>query len=166
MSALDIKRAVGFDMILPKLVKIAASVLCQPLSNAINNSLSKGVFPDDAEIAMVSPLDKGTSNKNDTSNFRPVSILTKFSKRHERATKKVIDKAMDKYLSPFISAHRQNYSTQHVLICLLEDCREGLNNNFVVGGVFMDLSKAFDCNPHDLSIAKLKAHGFDDYLVH
>ena len=139
--------------------------MCQPLSNAINNSLSKGIFPDDAKIAMVSPLDKGTK-KNDISNFRPVSILTTFSKIYERVTKKLIDKAMGKYLSPLISAYRQNYSTQHVLIRLLEEWREGLDNNFVVGGVFMDLSKAFDCIPHDLLIAKLKAYGFDDYLVH
>ena len=32
LSSLDIKKAVGFDMIPPKLVKIAASVMCQPLS--------------------------------------------------------------------------------------------------------------------------------------
>ena len=74
-------------MIPPKLLKIAASVLCQPLSNAINNSLSKGIFPDDVKIAMVSPLDKGTSNKNDISKFRPVSILITFSKTYERVTK-------------------------------------------------------------------------------
>ena len=65
---------------------------------------------------------------------------------------------MSKYLSPFISAYRQNYSTQHVLIRLLGELRQGLEKNFVVGGVFMDLSKAFDCIPHDLLIAKLKAY--------
>ena len=164
LSVLDIKKAVGFEMIPTKLVKMAASVLCQPLSNAINNSLSKGIFPDDAKIAMVSPFEKGTSSKNDISNFRPVSILTTFSKIHERVTKKMIDKAMDKYLSEtFISAYRQNYNTQHVLIRLPEEWKEGLDNNFVVRGVFMDLSKSFDCIPHDLLITKLKA--FDDYLV-
>ena len=79
-------------MIRPKLVKIAGSVLCQSLSNALNNSLSKGISPDYTKIAMVSPLYKGTANKTDISNFRPVSIL-----------KTLVDNGIDKYLSPFIS---------------------------------------------------------------
>ena len=69
----------------------------------------------------------------------------------------------------YISFHfdnRQNYSTQHVLNLLLQEWREDLGNNFAVGGVFMDLSKAFYCNPRDLLIAKIKAYGFVDYLVH
>ena len=84
---------------------------------------------------------KVTSNKKNISNFRPVSILTTFSKIYERVTKKLIDEVMNKYVSPFISAYRQNYSTQHVLVRLLEEWREGLDNNFVVAGVFMDVSK-------------------------
>ena len=44
----------------------------------------------------------------------------------------------DKYLSPFISAYRNNYSTQQVLIRLLEEWREKLDKNFIVGVVLMD----------------------------
>ena len=37
-----------------------------------------------------------------------------------------------------------------------------MDNNFVVGAVLTDLSKAFDCIPHDLIIAKLSAYNFSD----
>ena len=37
-----------------------------------------------------------------------------------------------------------------------------MDNNFVVGAVLTDLSKAFDCTPHDLIIAKLSAYNFSD----
>ena len=63
-----------------------------------------------------------------------------------------------KYLSPFISAYRKNCSTQQVLIRLLQEWREKLDNNFIVGAVLMGLSKAFDCIPYDLIIAKLVAY--------
>ena len=64
-------------------------------------------------------------------------------------------------MSPFISAYRENYSTQQVLIRLLEEWRENLDKNFIVGAVLMVLSKAFDCIPHDLIIAKLAAYGIE-----
>ena len=56
-------------MIHLKLAKIASSVLYQTLSNAINNNLPKGIFPDDARTALISLLEKGTSKENDISNF-------------------------------------------------------------------------------------------------
>ena len=42
---------------------------------------------------------------------------------------------------------------------MLEQWREKLDKNFIVGPVLMDLSKAFDCITHDLIIAKLAAYG-------
>ena len=81
-------------------------------------------------------IDEGTSKKNDKSNFRPVSILITFSKIHEKVTINVIETTMNKYLSPSISAYQQNHSTQHVLICLLEECKEGLDIYFFRGKCF------------------------------
>ena len=49
---------------------------------------------------------------------------------------------------------------------LIENWILQLDNNKWVGSVLMDLSKAFDCVPHDLLIAKMHAYGFDyDTLV-
>jgi hypothetical protein len=44
---------------------------------------------------------------------------------------------------------------------MIEMWRKALDEKEVVGGVLTDLSKAFDCLPHDLMIAKLHAYGFD-----
>ena len=58
LKNIDDKKATGTDKIPPKLVKISAKVLSQPLADAINNSISKGVFPDNAKIASISSNDK------------------------------------------------------------------------------------------------------------
>ena len=65
---------------------------------------------------------------------------------------------MEEYFSSLISAYRANYSSQHVITQLLEESRKKLDDNFVVGTVLTDLSKAFVCIPHDLLIAKLAAY--------
>ena len=53
-----------------------------------------------------------------------------------------------------------------MLIRLVENWKKQLDNKKFVGAVLMDLSKAFDCVPHDLLIAKMHAYGFEiDTLV-
>ena len=60
-----------------------------------------------------------------------------------------------------MSAYGSGYSTNHVLIRLIENWRHALDNNLFPGAVLMDLSKVFICIPHDLLIAKLHAYGLD-----
>ena len=61
-----------------------------------------------------------------------------------------------------VSAYRKKYTRQHVTTYLVEEWREHLDENFVVGAVLTELSKAFDWIAHDLLIAKLAVYGFSD----
>ena len=50
---------------------------------------------------------------------------------------------------------------------MVEELKKNLDNNFIVGAVLTDLSKTFDCIPHDLLIAKLSTYGLNsDSLCH
>ena len=55
----------------------------------------------------------------------------------------------------------KGYSNLHVLTRLVEEWRERLDNNYIVGAILMDLSKAFDCIPQDLIITKLAAYSLE-----
>ena len=114
-----------------------------------------------ASARQVTSNEVKTDAKYDTSNFRPASLSNCFSKVYKSIIKCRLVNSMYNNISPFISAYRKNYKTQHVMIRLLEEWKENLDKNYVVGGVLMDLSKAFDCVPHDLLLAKLAAYGVD-----
>ena len=157
LKSLNSKKAPGIDKIPTKLVKLASDFLAEPLPIAINISISTSIFPNNAKIASVVPIDKKTDDKYVISNFRPVSILNCFSKVYENVTKNELLKSMNVHLSPFLSAYRKNYNTQHAMLRLLEEWRGHLDNNKTVGGILMDLSKAFVYVPHDLLLAKLAA---------
>ena len=51
------------------------------------------------------------------------------------------------------------------MIKLIENWKKALDEKFFVEVVLMDLSKAFDCIPHDLLIAKLHAYRFSEKAV-
>ena len=142
LKNIDDKKATGLDEILPKLVKISAEVLSQSLADAINNSISKGVFPGYAKIVSVSPVDKQSDDKNKVWNTRPVSVLNAFSKIYESVIKHQLQSLLNNIFSPYLAAYRESYSTQHVPVRLLEEWKENLDNNYTVGRALMDLWKA------------------------
>ena len=65
-------------------------------------------------------------------------------------------------LSSLLSGLREGYSTQHSLVRVIEACRRRLYSSGIVGAILMDLSKEYDCIPHDPLIAKLEAYWFHE----
>ena len=138
LKSLNSKKAVGTDRLPIKLVKLTSEVFSKPLSIAMNNSITSSTFPDRAKVATVVPLNKKTDNKYNGSNFRPVSLLNRFSKIYENYINNRIVNSKSNYISPSVSAYRKGYNSQHVLIRLLEEWRQHLDNNNVVNaGVFL-----------------------------
>ena len=117
----DVKKAVDVDTVPPKLIKIGADIIAEPLAEPINCCLRQVIFPDNTKITSAVPLNKGKSDKYDVLNYRPVSILNAFSKINEKVIKNELVSYFEKYFFPFISAYRKSYSTQQGFTRLLED---------------------------------------------
>ena len=96
-----------------------------------------------------------------------MSIQNSISKILENVIKEQLVPYFDNFLSAFISSYRKTYCSQHVLVRMIENWTKHLDDSKCVGTIQMDLSKAFDCIPHDLLIAKLHAYGLSyDALTH
>ena len=57
------------------------------------------------------------------------------------------------------------FSSNHDLLILIENWKKSLDNKTFMGTVIMDLSKASDCIPHNLLVAKSNAHGLSEDAV-
>ena len=158
ISGLETKKATGYDCIPPKLLKPVATSLSPVLSVIFNQCVDKSIFPENAKMAEVIPLFKKDDNLI-MKNYRPVSILPSLSKVLEKIIHLQLQPFVDEVLDSRMSAYRKGYSCQHVLIDLIERWKKGLDNKGHAGAILMDLSKAFDCLPPQLLIAKLKAYG-------
>ena len=158
LLTLDIYKGTGPDTLPPKIIHLAAPIIARPLTAIINLSNKSCVFPNLPKIAsIVLVLKKGELLNKEK--YMPVSILNTFSKVFESYILEQLTPFFDKTMYQFLSAYRKIVKCQNVLLRLTEQWRSYLDNNKVVGAVLMDLSKAFDCLPHDLLLAKLEAHG-------
>ena len=158
MQRMDPKKAQGYDNIPSKLLRLGASGISSHVSQLVNHCLHVCEFPDIMKLADVSSLFKKHDNlKKD--NYRPVSVLPSLSKVYERVMGQQLFDFFDKIFSALLSAFRKRYSCQSTLLNMIEHFKNSLDNSEYVACLSMDLSKAFDCLPHCLTICKMYSYG-------
>ena len=83
INKLPNKKCAGYDNVSNVLLKEIKDYILEPLVSIFNNSLMKGVFPESMKHSEIVPLYK-SGVKNQTTNYRPISLLITISKILEK----------------------------------------------------------------------------------
>ena len=124
---LKFSKSVGPYSIPIKIMKISKEIISLPLSQLINDSISKGSFPKICKLAQVIPIFENDSRLLCTY-YRPISLLSNMSKIFE----KVIHSRLNYFLEqhnhfyPYQFGFRIDYSTNNALMAIAERIQNSL----------------------------------------
>lgn len=145
IMSLTNKNSSGWGEIPSKTIKAVVDLIAIPLTHAINISVETGTFPEKLKCAVIKSIYKN-GNKNEITNYRPIALLSSFSKMYE----KVMFLRLSKFLSKFKvkseeqTGFQKNKNTSLAAFQAMMEMTEALENGETVAAVFCDLSKAFD----------------------
>jgi len=142
------------------ILKILVDLLSPVIADLFNMSVDFGEFPDVLKLARVVPVYK-SGDPELPSNYRPISILSDYSKIFERLMHRQLIAFIksNSILSPSQFGFQKNMCTSDAIVEYLDALYQALNLRKSVVSVFLDFSKAFDTVRHDVLIDKLEYLG-------
>ena len=153
-------KSYGEDELHPRFIRDMADFIAVPLTILFNRSMSEGYVPQRMKLAKVVPIFKGGS-RIDPSNYRPISILSVFSK--------VLESLVSKSLNNFIISkkilHDKQFgfqagkNTTDAIIAFVSHVQDNLEQRKHTLTAYVDLKKAFDTCDYNILISKLFRYG-------
>ena len=149
-----------YDGLSNKILKLCGSQISKPLTYIYNKSVTSGICPACLKYAIIKPCFK-KGDMPQISNYRPISLLTGFSKIFKLL---FFHRLKHHLVSYNILANEQynfcdNVSTEGVIFKWIELIFSAYNNKEYIMGLFGDLTKAFNCVSNELVILKLEFYG-------
>jgi retron-type reverse transcriptase len=121
-------------------------------------SIEQGVYPSKLKMAKIVPIFK-SGDQSEPDNYRPISLLSVFNRIFEKVMylrlnyHDFIEK--QNLLFPAQYGFRKHYSTQYVVIDIVDQIHKNMDNGKFTCGIFIDLKKAFDTVDHHILLRKL-----------
>ena len=143
-----------------KKAKNTASKFSEVIADIINTSICEGVFPSQLKSAKVVPVHKGGS-KVDIENYRPISLLSAFSKIYEKVMyTRVYDfLSQNCILNENQFGFRKGRSCEQALLTAQNEILNSLGKKQISLLLLIDFSKAFDMVDHTILLEKLHHYG-------
>ena len=157
---LNDRKASGCDKIKPLDLKDVVNIICEPIKNIINLSISRGSVPCQLKRSIVRPIHKGGTMSN-VANYRPISLLPNIAKIIERYLEERIMKFLEKYnlIDPNQFGYQKKKGTIPLLEQVIDKINTGLDRGLHFLCLFVDFSKAFDSINHSKLIEQLDTVG-------
>lgn len=155
--------APGHDGINTNTVKYIKKYISGPLCFIYNLCFKSGIFPNQFKKAIICPIYK-KGDARLVNNYRPISLLSVFSKLFERCIKNRLVKYLDEneILSDLQFGFRSGRDTNDAILAVTEEVYSELDMGGKVAVCAMDLSKAFDLVDHSVLIYTLNKIGIQN----
>lgn len=150
----------GPDDIPTAVIKAVFTALVPVLTFLINKSFEQGEFPNLLKSSKLIPIFK-KGDKSLPGNYRPVALTSSFSKVFEYCFLSRLESFLSNFniLTDCQHGFRKNRSTSTAFNAFFKEVVTSIENGTYPVGIFLDLSKAFDCVSHTILLRKLHAYG-------
>lgn len=160
------KKSTGYDEVPVILLKKCCCELSEIIAVIINKSLEFGEFPSRLKISVVTPIFK-KDNPLLIENYRPISLLSIFSKIIEKAVCNRINKFLteNNLLNSNQYGFREGRSTETAIVNFIQFVNDRMDKKEYIVGLFFDLTRAFDCLNFNFIIDKVSELGIQGKLA-